>query len=115
MEAVEPHRLTRHSGSQHRHTVGAIPLWESCDVILERMVRGNLVGEEESFHIGILAIDALHHGLVAKAVHHSFVYHSIGGRVLRFAFRHVGQDIVTEIEVLAKEDFEVFQLWVCPP
>ena len=77
------------------------------------MVCGNLVGEEESFHIGILAIDALHHGLVAEAVHHSFVYHSIGGRVLRFAFRHVSQDIVTEVEVRIQEDLEVFQRWVC--
>ena len=77
------------------------------------MVGFNLVGEKESFHIGILAINALYHSLVAKAIHHSFVYHSIGVRVLRFAFRHVGQDIVTEVEVLGKEDLKVFQLWVC--
>ena len=72
------------------------------------MVCGNLIGEKESFHIGILAIDALHHGLVAKAVQHSFVYHSIGGRVFPSALRHVREDVVTEIKVCMEEVLKVF-------
>ena len=70
------------------------------------------IGEKKSFYISIFAIDSLHHGLVAKAVHQSFVYHSIGVRVLRFALRHVCQDIVAEVEVLRKEDLKIYQLWV---
>ena len=67
------------------------------------MVGSNLVGEKESFYIGILAFDTFHHRLVGKAVHHSFVYHTIDGRVLRLAFRHVGQNIVAEVKVLIEE------------
>ena len=73
----------------------------------------NLVGEEESFHIGILTLDAHHHGLVAEAVHHSFVYHSIGVRIFRLTFRHVCQDVVTEVEFLGEEVLKFFQCWVC--